>query len=55
MAASGPKATALAGLIAEGFISTSPDSDLTENFRKEAGETAECIGQLTVCVADSRD
>lgn len=55
MAASGPKSAALAGSIADGFISTSPDPELVQIFRENGGQGLECDGQLTLCYAPTRE
>jgi coenzyme F420-dependent glucose-6-phosphate dehydrogenase len=55
VAAKKPHATELASDCGDGLISTAPDPSLVERFR--SGERTDmprpCIGQLTVCVADT--
>ena len=50
VAASGPRASELAGRIGDGFISTAPKKELVEAFDKgRRGESRPHYGQLTVC------
>ena len=52
VAASGPKAAALAGEIGDGLVSTSPEQELVDSFL-ESGGSGPRYGQLTVCWAES--
>lgn len=49
VAASGPRAAALAGEIGDGFIATSPDKELLANFKGGRRTKRPTFGQLTVC------
>jgi coenzyme F420-dependent glucose-6-phosphate dehydrogenase len=51
VAASGPKATALAARIGDGLIGASPDAELVSKFKDEAGENKPRYGQVAVCWA----
>jgi G6PDH family F420-dependent oxidoreductase len=51
VAAGGPEAAELAGRIGDGLITTAPDAELVEAFRKAGGD-GPCFGQVTVCIAD---
>ena len=51
VAASGPRAAALAARTGDGLIATSADAELVGAFRAEAGRRKPRFGQLTVCVA----
>lgn len=53
MAASGPRSATLAGEIADGFISTSPGTELVQAFKENGGEGKPCFGQIKVCWANS--
>jgi G6PDH family F420-dependent oxidoreductase len=53
MAAAKPRAAQLAGEIADGLISTVPQSNLVQAFRQAGGEDKPRIGQVTVCWAES--
>jgi G6PDH family F420-dependent oxidoreductase len=52
MAASGPKAAELAGLIADGLIATSPDKEVVEKFERAGGKGKPCYAEMTVCWAE---
>jgi G6PDH family F420-dependent oxidoreductase len=52
VAASGPKAAALAGEIGDGLVSTAPEQELVDSFL-ESGGRGPRYGQLTVCWAES--
>jgi coenzyme F420-dependent glucose-6-phosphate dehydrogenase len=50
VAASGPRAAELAGLIGDGFISTAPEKELIDKFEQNnKSEPRPRYGQLTVC------
>lgn len=49
VAAAKSGAAALAGLIGDGFIGTSPESELIGAFREAGGQGKPSFGQLTVC------
>jgi len=51
MAASGPHAAEAAGRIADGFITTAPETDLLKRFEEGGGTGKPSYGQLTVCWA----
>ena len=53
MAASGPRSAALAGEIADGFISTTPGNELVQAFKESGGAGKPCVGQIKVCWAKS--
>ena len=53
MAASGPKSAALAGEIADGFISTTPGNELVKEFKENGGADKPCFGSIKVCWAKS--
>jgi coenzyme F420-dependent glucose-6-phosphate dehydrogenase len=53
MAASGENAASMAGQIADGLISTVPGSEVVNEFKRCGGSGKTCIGQITVCWADS--
>lgn len=53
LAASGEKVAALAGRSGSGLVSTSPDADLTAQFRSAGGAGRPCYGELNVCWAKS--
>lgn len=53
MAAGGPKSAELAGYIADGLISTSPDAELLQAFREN--NDGPCYGKLTVCWAEDME
>jgi G6PDH family F420-dependent oxidoreductase len=48
----GPKATEAVGRIADGYISTSPDTELLELFHKTAGRDKPAQAGVKVCYAD---
>lgn len=48
VAASGPKTAAAAGRIGDGLWSTSPDSEVVQEFQKTGG-SGRILGQLSVC------
>ena len=49
VAASGTSTAELAGRIADGLITTAPDAEVVEAFRKAGGEGKPVVGQMTVC------
>lgn len=51
IAGDGETSAQLAGEIADGRISVSPEPELTETFRESGGEGKPMIGQVTVCWA----
>lgn len=51
VAASGPKAAALAGRIGDGFIGTSPKAETIQTFEQAGGQGKPKYGQVTVCWA----
>jgi G6PDH family F420-dependent oxidoreductase len=51
MAASGTHAAVVAARIADGFIGTSPEKELIDEFRTQAGSDKPRYGQVTVCWA----
>jgi G6PDH family F420-dependent oxidoreductase len=53
MAAGGPEAATLAGVIADGLITTSPNPKLVHAFHGAGGRGKPTYGQLTVCWAES--
>lgn len=54
VAASGEKAARLAGEIGDGFISTSPEEGIVDQYRAAGGEGKPTIGQVKVCWAKSK-
>jgi len=52
VAASGPEAATLAGVIGDGLVSTAPEATLVESYVQAGGEGPR-YGQLTVCWAKS--
>lgn len=48
IAASGPATAELAGQIADGLVTTSPDPEVVEAFRKGGGEGKPVVAQMTV-------
>jgi G6PDH family F420-dependent oxidoreductase len=52
MSAFGPRATELAGRVADGFCTVSPVADAVRDFRARAGEGALVAGGLKVCYSD---
>ena len=53
MAASGQKSAALAGEIADGFISTTSGNELVRAFKENGGADKPCFGSIKVCWAKS--
>ena len=51
----GPKATELAGRIADGYISTMPDSELLGRFRDSGGQGKTAQVGFKVCYAETED
>jgi G6PDH family F420-dependent oxidoreductase len=51
----GPKAVELAGRIGDGYISTMPDRELLDQFRKAAGATKPAQAGFKVSYADTHD
>lgn len=51
IAGAGPKAAQLAGRAGDGFIGTSPKSELLYEFNRSGGEGKPCYGEVTVCWA----
>jgi G6PDH family F420-dependent oxidoreductase len=51
VAASGPQAAALAGQIADGLITTSPNKEVVQSFAGESGTGKTMYGQVSVCWA----
>ncbi len=49
IAASGPKTAKMAGKIGDGFISTSPKSDLVQVFEKSGGKNKPKYAQINIC------
>lgn len=54
MAASGSQSAKIAGKIADGFISTSPEAELTAAFDKNGGEGKPKFAQINVCFDKSK-
>lgn len=54
-AAMGPQAIALAGRIADGLITVSPDEDTVGRFRESGGDGKPTYAKLTVCWAQTED
>jgi len=52
VAGSGPNSAEAAGVLGDGFISTSPEKQLVEKFREGGGDNKPRYGQLTVCWAE---
>lgn len=53
IAAAGKNAAKLAGKIGDGLITTSPSSDIIEEFKRTAkGKNPSCYGSFTVCYSD---
>ena len=50
----GPKAIELAGRIGDGYVGTSPDADLLEQFRKAGGAGKPTQGGFKVCYGDDK-
>ena len=56
VAAGGPAAAELAGSIADGLISTTPEDELVKKFRaSDGGAERPCYGQVTVCWAETEE
>jgi G6PDH family F420-dependent oxidoreductase len=55
VAASGPKAAALAGQIGDGFIGVAPTKGNLDVFDEEGGRGKPKVGQVMACWASSRD
>jgi len=51
----GPRATKLAGRVADGFCTTMPDRDMVDLFRESGGGDKPVQGGMKVCWADSQD
>jgi coenzyme F420-dependent glucose-6-phosphate dehydrogenase len=49
VAAGGPKAAEAAGRFGDGFITTSPDEEVIEEFKKGGGKGKPVYGQIAVC------
>lgn len=49
IAASGPATAELAGRVGDGLITTSPNAEVVEAFRKAGGEGKPVVAQMTVC------
>lgn len=52
VAASGPRAAAVAGRIGDGFINTSPEAEIIKTFEASGGAGKPRYGQMTVCWAE---
>ncbi len=55
MAAGGVQSADTAGRIADGLVSTAPDSDLVQTFESAGGSGKPRYGQMTVCWAESEE
>jgi G6PDH family F420-dependent oxidoreductase len=55
MSGFGPRAAELAGRIADGFITTSPDTDMVEAFRSAGGQGKPTEAGFKVCFAPTAD
>jgi coenzyme F420-dependent glucose-6-phosphate dehydrogenase len=55
VAASGPKAAQLAGRIGDGLVTTDPDPDLLQTFRRSGGRGKPAYVEQTVCWGESED
>ncbi|MDI3406927.1 TIGR03557 family F420-dependent LLM class oxidoreductase [Streptomyces cavernicola] len=55
VSAFGPQAAALAGRIADGFVTMTPDAQLVEQFRDSGGGGKPVLGGLKVCWGRDRD
>ncbi len=55
VAATGKEATALAGRIGDGLVSTAPKREIVDGFREAGGEGKPCYGHVTVCWARDDD
>jgi len=54
VAAAGRAAAALAGRVGDGLVSTAPDPELVDEYRRAGGD-GPTYGQLTVCVAETEE
>jgi G6PDH family F420-dependent oxidoreductase len=54
MSGFGPKAVSAAARIADGYITTTPDKDLVQQFRAEGGQGKPLQAGLKVCYAETR-
>jgi G6PDH family F420-dependent oxidoreductase len=54
MSGFGPKAVSAAARIADGYITTTPDRDLVQQFRAEGGQGKPLQAGLKVCYAETR-
>ena len=55
VAAGGPRAAELAGRVGDGLITTAPEGELLDGFRKAGGDGKPTFGQVTLCWAEDRD
>jgi coenzyme F420-dependent glucose-6-phosphate dehydrogenase len=55
LAASGPESAELAGSIADGVVSTSPDKEVAEAFKQGGGEGKPIYGQVHVCYDEDEE
>jgi coenzyme F420-dependent glucose-6-phosphate dehydrogenase len=55
VAASGPRATELAGRIGDGLVSLAPQAETIEQFDSSGGAGKPRIGQVEVCYADDKE
>lgn len=55
VAAGGANSAELAGRIGDGLISTSPDKEVVQMFRRSGGRDKPTYGQLTVCWAENEE
>ena len=55
VAAKGPRAAELAGRLGDGFIGTSPEKEVLEQFDEAGGAGKPKVGQLNVCWATDED
>lgn len=55
LAASGSRSAALAGNIGDGFISTSPDTEVVQAFEEAGGMGKPTYGQLSVCIGKTEE
>jgi len=55
VSAFGPKAVDVAARIGDGFVTTSPDRDLLDRYRRQAGDGAVLQGGFKVSYADNAD
>jgi G6PDH family F420-dependent oxidoreductase len=49
VSAFGPKAVTVAARIGDGYVGTSPDPELVQEFRRQGGQGKPCLGGLKVC------